>query len=168
MTAIWLTRENAGTVDREALRDAARARGVMGRFFQMVCLGTSLDEPATLFDRDAIVHPTAGREATTPAEVREYFANFMAPHRCGKVVTQNIAPVGKNRFLLTGIWQFWHTRTRQGVMRVGEATEARYTMLVGKVGGKRRTLTRRAVPGKWKILYLHSSEDPTSYGVFGA
>ena len=103
------------------------------------------DTVTALFDNDAVLLATvASRPRTTPADIRDYFVNFLKGSPVGRIDTSTIK-AGCNWALRVGTWTVSLTDAATGAKT---DVKARYSFLY------------QYDAGVWEIEHLHSSVSP--------
>jgi uncharacterized protein (TIGR02246 family) len=102
-----------------------------------------------LFAKDAVLLATvSNKPRTTPAEINDYFVNFLRGDPVGTIDTSAIR-IGCNTAYRMGTWTVALTNQNSGVRN---DVKARYSFIY------------KMEDGEWKIEHLHSSMMPVSEG----
>ncbi|AZF16075.1 SgcJ/EcaC family oxidoreductase [Pseudomonas sp. R3-18-08] len=98
-----------------------------------------------LYAPGAVLQPTVSNQVrTTPEQITDYFAHFLALKPVGQINYREIRQLGSNVAMDSGVYTFTLTESDGKVRQV----QARYTFVYEQVGGQ------------WKILNHHSSAMP--------
>lgn len=105
------------------------------------------DAVTSLFAKDGVLLATvSNKPRTNPAEIRDYFVNFLKGSPVGTINTSNVRE-GCNMLVRMGTWTVALTNQNSGLRN---NVKARYTFIY------------TYEDGAWKIAHLHSSMMPIS------
>lgn len=127
---------------------AAVTQAAVERQFDKFNAAWATKDPAkvtSLFTRDAVLLATvSNKPRTTPAEINDYFVNFLQGSPVGTINTSTIK-LGCNEAYRLGTWTVTLTDAKLGAKN---DVKARYSFIYKLEGGQ------------WKIDHLHSSMMP--------
>jgi uncharacterized protein (TIGR02246 family) len=100
---------------------------------------------ALLYCENNTFHPTmSGDFKSGQKGAEDYFEHFLLKNPLGKVVKEEIQPLGSDSYIHSGLYDF-----EVGPVDKREIAEARFTYV-----------WVRGLDGEWKILHHHSSVKP--------
>lgn len=100
---------------------------------------------AELYSMDATFLPTISPKFKRgTSEVEEYFKHFLEKNPFGKIMEEEIRPLGENDYLHSGMYDF-------EIGKIGDR---------GVINARFSFIWRKDLGGKWKIIHHHSSAKP--------
>lgn len=100
---------------------------------------------AELYSEDNTFHPTMSGDFKSGQEgAEDYFEHFLMSDPFGKVVEEQVQPIGTDSYIHSGLYDF-----EVGPVDKRNTVEARFTYV-----------WKKDKDGKWKIIHHHSSQKP--------